>query len=321
MLNEWKTHAEGLIKTAAAAVAAADPAQAALSGLPKAPARGRVAILAAGKASLPMARAVAAAWGDLGGRLSGAVVTNDASGADLPASLEVIEASHPTPDGRSAAGARRLLEIAQGLGPDDFALALISGGGSALLAAPSAGLTLETKRAINDALLASGATIHEINAVRKRLSAIKGGRLAQAVYPARLLTLAISDVPGDDPAVIASGPTAPDASSVEDALAVIAKYNLLERLTDPAARQALAPEALQETPKPGDPAFERADFKSSPLRRPRSTRRSQPSRSWAGNRSCSGPNSKAKPGTSPPLTPNAPWRRGPKHRRWANRWR
>ena len=260
MLNEWKIRAEGLIKTAAAAVAAADPARATLSALPPAPKSGRVALLAAGKASLPMARAVAEAWGDLGGRLFGAVVTNDAAGADLPSYLEVIEASHPTPDARSAAGARRLLEIAQGLNREDFALALISGGGSALLAAPSEGLTLETKRAINDALLASGATIHEINAVRKRLSAIKGGRLAQAAHPAQLLTLAISDVPGDDPAVIASGPTAPDASSIQDAQAVIAKYNLLERLSDPAARQALAPEAMQETPKPGDPVFERTQF-------------------------------------------------------------
>ena len=237
MLEECKRRAEGLLSLGVAAVAAADPQRAVAATLPPPPEKGRMVVFAVGKAAIPMARAVEAAWGDLGGRLSGLAVTNDASGADLKV-IEAIEAAHPTPDARSEAAAGRLLAMANDLDENDSALALISGGGSALLTAPGPGLSLEDKRAVNDALLASGATIHEINAVRKRLSAIKGGRLAQAIHPARLLTLAISDVPGDDPSVIASGPTAADPTTVNDALAVIEKYRLVD---DDNAAAALRP--------------------------------------------------------------------------------
>ena len=162
--------------------------------------------------------------------------------------IEVIEASHPVPDANSERGARRLLERVHGLGPDDLVLALISGGGSALCAAPAPGLTLADKQAINRALLASGANISEMNCVRKHLSAIKGGRLAAAARPARVVTLAISDVPGDDPAVIASGPTVPDPTTFADARAIIARYGI-EPSAAVAARLA---QATDETPKPGD---------------------------------------------------------------------
>ena len=169
--------------------------------------------------------------------------------------IEVIEASHPVPDANSERGARRLLERVHGLGPDDLVLALISGGGSALLAAPAPGLTLADKQDINRALLASGATITEMNCVRKHLSAIKGGRLAAAAAPARVVTLAISDVPGDDPAVIASGPTVPDPTTFADARALIARYDITP---SPAVARRLAT-ATDETPKPG--ALPHSDFR------------------------------------------------------------
>jgi hydroxypyruvate reductase len=162
--------------------------------------------------------------------------------------IEVIEASHPVPDANSERGARRLLERVRGLGPDDLVLALISGGGSALCAAPAEGLTLADKQAINRALLASGANISEMNCVRKHLSAIKGGRLAAAARPARVVTLAISDVPGDDPAVIASGPTVPDPTTFADARAIIARYGIKPS----AAVTARLEQATDETPKPAD---------------------------------------------------------------------
>ena len=160
----------------------------------------------------------------------------------------MIEASHPVPDANSERGARRLLERVRGLGPDDLVLALISGGGSALCAAPAPGLTLADKQAINRALLASGANISEMNCVRKHLSAIKGGRLAAAARPARVVTLAISDVPGDDPAVIASGPTVPDPTTFADARAIIARYGI----EPSAAVAARLEQATDETPKPDD---------------------------------------------------------------------
>jgi glycerate 2-kinase len=162
--------------------------------------------------------------------------------------IEVIEASHPVPDANSEAGARRLLQRVQGLGPDDLVLALISGGGSALLALPAPGLTLADKQAVNRALLHSGATITEMNAVRKHLSAIKGGRLAAAAAPARVITLAISDVPGDDPAVIASGLTVPDPTTFATARALLARYGI-DPSPQVAARLASGP--TEETPKPG----------------------------------------------------------------------
>jgi hydroxypyruvate reductase len=158
-----------------------------------------------------------------------------------------MQASHPVPDTNSELAARRILAAVRGLGPDDLVLALISGGGSALLALPAEGLTLADKQAVNKALLASGATISEMNCVRKHLSAIKGGRLAAAAAPARVITLAISDVPGDDPAVIASGPTVPDPTSFADARALITRF----AITPPPAAAARLAQDDDETPTPG----------------------------------------------------------------------
>jgi glycerate-2-kinase len=161
------------------------------------------------------------------------------------------------PDANGEAAARALLEAVAGLGPDDLVIALVSGGGSALLTLPAPGLTLADKQAVNRALLKSGADIGEMNCVRKHLSAIKGGRLAAAAFPARLLALAISDVPGDDPAVIASGPTVADPTTFAEARAVLAKYGI----TEPAAVLAHLARAADETPKPGDPRLARAELR------------------------------------------------------------
>ena len=226
-----------------AAVASADPRHMLARHLPPVPA-GRVVVVGAGKSAAVMAQAVETAWPDV--PLSGLVVTR--YGHAVPTRrIEVMESSHPVPDANSETAARRMLALVRGLTPDDLVLALISGGGSALLAAPAEGLTLADKQAVNRALLASGATISEMNAVRKHLSAIKGGRLAAAAAPARLVTLAISDVPGDDPAVIASGPTVPDPTRYADAVAILAHYAITP---PPAAAQRLAA-ADDETPKPG----------------------------------------------------------------------
>ncbi|MDE2007817.1 MAG: glycerate kinase, partial [Rhodospirillales bacterium] len=185
------------------------------------------------------------AWPDVA--LEGTVVTR--YGHAVPTRrIEVIEAAHPVPDANSERGARRLLERVAGLGPEDLVLALISGGGSALLALGAPGITLADKQAVNRALLASGATIGEMNTVRKHLSAIKGGRLARAAAPARVVTLAISDVPGDDPAVIASGPTVPDPTRFADARAIVARYGIVP----PASVAAHLAAAADETPKPGE---------------------------------------------------------------------
>ena len=182
-----------------AGVAAANPHRVLAAHLPEKP-RGRCVVVGGGKSAAVMAAALEAAWPDLveDGRLSGVVVTR--YGHAVPTRrIEVLQASHPVPDANSELGARRLLDAVRGLGPDDLVLALISGGGSALLALPAPGLALADKQAVGRALLASGATIGEMNVVRRRLSGIKGGRLAQAASPARVVTLAISDVPGDDP--------------------------------------------------------------------------------------------------------------------------
>jgi len=228
-----------------AAVAAADPRRVLAAHLPDKPASGRCTVVGAGKSAAVMAAALEAAWPDI--ELTGTVVTR--YGHAVPtARIEVIEASHPVPDANSEKGARRLLERVQGLGPDDLVIALISGGGSALLALPAPGLTLADKQAVNRALLHSGATITEMNAVRKHLSGIKGGRLAAAAAPARVVTLAISDVPGDDPAVIASGPTVPDPTTFATARALLARYGI-EPSPQVAAR--LASGEAEETPKPG----------------------------------------------------------------------
>jgi hydroxypyruvate reductase len=234
-----------------AALAAADPRRALAGHIPPAVA-GRTVLAGAGKAAAAMAHAFEACWP---GPLEGLVLTR--YGHALPRDrVEILEASHPVPDDAGLYAARRILALAESLGPDDQLVFLASGGGSALLALPASGLTLADKQAVTRSLLRSGATIAEINTVRKHLSAIKGGRLAAAAAPASIVTLAISDVPGDDPAVIASGPTVPDATTYADARAVLAKYGI----DKPAAVVEHLAAGRGETPKPGDPIFRRARF-------------------------------------------------------------
>src|SRR3954466_10300878 len=233
-----------------ASVDAASPTTRVPSHLPPRP-KGRVIVVGAGKASAAMARAVEEHWD---GPLTGFVVTR--YGHAVPCErIEIVEAAHPVPDANGEAAAQRILDMVQGLGSDDLVLALISGGGSALLTLPAPGLTLEDKKAINAALLRSGAPIGEMNCVRKHLSAIKGGRLAAAAYPARVLPLVISDVPNDDLSVIASGPTVPDSTTFAEARAILAKYGI----TSPAAVIEHLERAQDETPKPGDPRLARAE--------------------------------------------------------------
>ena len=226
-----------------AAVAAADPRVMLKDHLPELP-KGRVVVVGCGKSAASMAASLEAAWPDV--EMTGLVVTR--YGHEMPTRrIEVMQSSHPVPDANSEIAAQRMLEVVQGLTADDLVIALISGGGSALMALPAPGLTLADKQAINRALLASGATIGEMNAVRRHLSAIKGGRLAAAAAPARLVTLAISDVPGDDPAVIASGPTVPDPTSFADAREILARY----AITPTPAMEAWLSTG-SETPKPGE---------------------------------------------------------------------
>ncbi len=230
-----------------AALAAADPAKAIPDHLPKPP-KGRTVVVGAGKAAAAMAKAVEEHWE---GPLEGLVVTRYDHGADCRR-IEVIEAAHPVPDTAGRDAAKRILAMAQGLGEDDLMLCLVSGGGSSLLALPASGISLEEKQAVNRALLKSGAAIDEMNCVRKHLSAIKGGRLAAAAAPARVVSLLISDVPGDDPAVIASGPTVADPTTFADAGAILEKY----RIDAAPSISKLLQEASEETPKPGDPSLE-----------------------------------------------------------------
>ncbi|EHL22518.1 hydroxypyruvate reductase [Acidovorax sp. NO-1] len=215
---------------------------------------GRTLVLGAGKAGGAMAHAVEALW-PADAPLSGLVVTRYHHTPPRPEGLvqriEVVEAAHPVPDAAGLAAAQRMLAHTQGLTENDLVLCLISGGGSALLTLPADGLTLEEKQRINQALLASGAAIDEMNCVRKHLSRIKGGRLAAACAPARVVTLTISDVPGDDPSVIASGPTVPDATTCSDALAILDRY----RIEVPAAVRSALEAGTLETPKPGDAVF------------------------------------------------------------------
>ncbi len=215
---------------------------------------GRTLVLGAGKAGGAMAQAVEALW-PADAPLSGLVVTRyghtPPRPAGLPERIEVVEASHPVPDAAGLAAAQRILALTKGLSKHDLVLCLISGGGSALLTLPADGLSLEEKQRINKALLASGANIGEMNCVRKHLSRIKGGRLAQACAPARVVTLTISDVPGDDHSIIASGPTVADATTCADALSILERYGI--DLPGPLA-DLLRSGAL-ETPKPADPAF------------------------------------------------------------------
>ena len=236
-----------------AAVARALPAQNTAPYLP-APPKGRTLVLGAGKAGGAMAAAVDALW-PKDASLSGLVVTRyhhvPPAYKASPGRIEVVEASHPVPDAAGERAAQRILDLTQGLTADDLVLCLVSGGASALLSLPAPGLSLEDKRAINKALLASGAAIDEMNCVRKHLSAIKGGRLATRCAPARVVTLLISDVPGDAPEVIASGPTVPDPTTCADALAILKRYAID---LPAAAREGLESGAF-ESPKPGDPRF------------------------------------------------------------------
>ena len=217
------------------------------------PPRGRVIVIGAGKASAAMARSVERHWA---GSLSGLVVTRYGYGVACDF-IEIVEAAHPVPDAAGEAAAKRMLQLVSNLQEQDLVLCLISGGGSALLPLPAAGLTLEMKQSINRALLASGATIAEMNCVRRHLSAIKGGRLAAACHPAQVVTLLISDVPGDRPADIASGPTVADASTCAEALAIVCRY----AIDLPEVARELLESGRGESIKPGDPRLARASVR------------------------------------------------------------
>jgi glycerate 2-kinase len=232
-----------------AAIVSAQPALCVPPHLPKPP-RGRMIVLGAGKASAAMARAVEQNWP---GDLSGLVVTR--YGYAVPCErVQVIEAAHPVPDAAGMRGAQRMLALVQDLREDDLVLCLISGGGSALLPLPLAGLTLEDKQQISQALLASGADIREMNCVRRHLSGIKGGRLAAACHPAQVVTLLMSDVPGDQPVDIASGPTVADPTTCADALDILRRY----AITIPAGVLEALASGRGETVKPGDARLARA---------------------------------------------------------------
>src|SRR2546429_606192 len=227
-----------------AAIEAAQPELCLPPHLPARP-KGRLVVIGAGKASAAMAKAVEDHWP---GTLTGLVVTR--YGYAVPCKrIEIIESAHPVPDAASVTAARRILDTVSDLRADDLVLCLISGGGSSLLVAPLEGLTLEDKQAVNKALLKSGANISEMNCVRRHLSALKGGRLAAACHPAKVVTLLISDVPGDDPIDIASGPTVPDPTTCEDALAILRRY----AIEVPANVRRLLESGEGETVKPGDP--------------------------------------------------------------------
>ncbi|HVT51532.1 MAG TPA: DUF4147 domain-containing protein, partial [Dongiaceae bacterium] len=228
----------------AAAIGAVDPLKIVPGRLP-APPKGRTIVVGAGKAAAAMAKAVEDHWQ---GPLQGLVITRYDHGMPTRA-IEVVEAAHPVPDASGQQAARRILDQVKDLTPDDLVLCLISGGASALMAVPGGALTLADKQAVNKGLLKSGANIAEMNCVRKHLSGIKGGRLAAAAYPAQVVTLLISDVPGDDPSVIGSGPTVPDPTSAADAAAILKKY----KMQVPDAVIAHLQSAAAETPKPNDP--------------------------------------------------------------------
>ncbi|TIQ41226.1 MAG: glycerate kinase [Mesorhizobium sp.] len=229
-----------------AAVAAADPEKTIRNHLPAKP-KGRTIVIGAGKGSAQMAAAFEKVWE---GPIDGLVVTRYGYGARCER-IEIIEAAHPVPDAAGLEASRRLLEKVRGLTTDDLVVALISGGGSALLPSPAAGLTLADEIAVNEALLASGAPIAAMNTIRKHVSTIKGGRLAAAAHPARVVSLVVSDIPGDNPALVASGPTVPDTGSRADALASISAYNM--KL--PAAVMAHINSPAADAPRPDDPGF------------------------------------------------------------------
>lgn len=241
-----------------AAVAAADPMTCVPAHLPGPPG-GRTVVLGAGKASARMAQAFEQHWQ---GAFEGLVLTRYGHAAPCRR-IEIVEAAHPVPDAAGAEATARMLDMVAGLGPDDLVVCLMSGGGSALLTAPAGDLTLEDKQEVNRELLRSGATIQEMNTVRKHLSRVKGGRLAVAAHPARVHAILISDVPGDDPDVIASGPTVPDPTTFEDARRIVERYGM--RLPPRAVAHLEA--AAEETPKPGDPRLARAGhvFAATPM--------------------------------------------------------
>ncbi|MFL6626697.1 MAG: glycerate kinase [Vitreoscilla sp.] len=235
-----------------AAIASAQPALC-LPPLLPAPPKGRTIVIGAGKASAAMAQALERHWP---GPLEGLVITR--YGYEQPCErIEIVQAAHPVPDEAGLRASRRIAQKVTGLTGDDLVIALISGGGSALLVAPAPGLTLDDKRAVNAALLASGASISEMNCVRRHLSALKGGRLGALCHPARVVTLVISDVPGDDPRDIASGPTVADPTTCADALAIIERY----RMVVPAAVRRVLDSGDGESVKPGDPRLARGELR------------------------------------------------------------
>lgn len=236
-----------------AAVRSADPMAVLAHHLPAPPSRGRVLVLGLGKAAARMAEAVEAAWPDV--PLSGLAIAP--RGAERPlARIALRHGAHPVPDAGGAAAAAEMLALCEGLTAEDLVLALISGGGSSLATLPAPGLSLDDLIATNRALLASGASIHEMNCIRKHVSNFSGGRLAAAAYPARVVTLAISDVPGDEPGVIASGPTVPDPTTFAEARALVAHY----RMALPEAVTRHLSEAATESPKPGDISLADTEF-------------------------------------------------------------
>lgn len=236
----------------AAAVAAAQPGDCLPSHLPARP-KGRLIVIGAGKASAAMARAVEEHWPD---PLEGLVVTRRGYGVPCER-IEIIEAAHPVPDAVGLAAARRIYDMAHSAGADDTVLCLFSGGGSALLPLPADGISLQDKQAVTQALLKSGTAISEINCVRRHLSAIKGGHLAAAAFPAKVVTLAISDVPGDWPADIASGPSVGDRTTCDDALEILRRYNVA---VPQSVRQVLE-SGRSETVKPDDLRLARCEFR------------------------------------------------------------
>jgi hydroxypyruvate reductase len=239
-----------LLRLFETAVETAHPRHSVPKNLPPPP-KGRTIVVGAGKATGAMAAAVEAHWT---GPLGGVVVTRYVHGAPCT-QIEVVEAGHPVPDRAGYDAAERILHLVQGLTPDDLVLCLVSGGGSSLLAVPADGIALADKQAVTRALLKSGAPIAAINCVRKHMSGVKGGRLALAAYPAQVVSLIVSDVPGDDPAIVASGPTSADPTTREEAMAILTRYDvaappsILHWLNDPAS----------ETPKPGEPKLARVE--------------------------------------------------------------
>jgi glycerate 2-kinase len=245
MTLDPKTFLTGIFE---AAVAAARPELTIRNFLPDKP-KGRTVVVGAGKGSAQMAAALEKAWD---GPLEGVVVTRYGYGAPTNG-IHVLEAAHPVPDAAGLAASQVLLDRVAGLSEDDLVIALISGGGSALLPSPPKGLTLADEIAVNEALLASGAPIAAMNTVRKHVSTIKGGRLAAAAFPARVVSLVVSDIPGDNPALVASGPTLPDTSTRAEALAIVEAY----RMKLPAPVKAHLASAAAESPRPDDPRFAR----------------------------------------------------------------